>query len=366
MISLNNNICKLSILYSFILLLSCKGSPEPEVSVEQTYIVINEKESLDFTLDITANVSLVFDLPVWIREKTAAGGKTYSFQADPLPDGVDSRTGNLLIKYAGKSITVPVKQIRDVCMLRVATYNVYYTDWQSRATMVNNLIRQYDFDIFGVQEAYYNPHLIDLTGDGVYAYTGQGRDGGTNNEHSAILYKKARFELLSSGDFWFSTTPDKASVGWDAELRRICSWGKFREKDSKREFYFFNSHFDHKGENARSESARLLLDKIKTIAGNNMPVFATGDYNAEPHWPEIQTLQNDGLLKDAYFQTEKTPYGTFETAHGFNPPNPSSSHRIDYIFVTKDIRIKEYGVLNDRPNGQYPSDHDPVLVVAEF
>ena len=350
------------------------------VSVKETGIYIHEKVSLDFTLDITANLPVAFELPAWIHEKEGnapeVGTKIYSFQADALPEGVDSRDGTIVVKSANtginKSIAIPVKQNRENCILRIATYNIFYeqTSWNnSRAALVNNLIRQHDFDIFGAQEAMYSPHLTgntSITSDGTYAYTGRGRDLlPQSGEYSAIVYKKERFELLSSGTFWYSATPDVPGKGWDAICcNRICSWGKFRDKETGREFYFFNSHFDHEGATARLESAKLLLSKIKAIAGSDVPVFVTGDFNATPESTPIQILLYDGLLNDSRTLSEKPPYGTLGTATGFIS-TPSTS-RIDFIFVTKDIWVREYGVLNDRPNGQFPSDHDPVLIIAEF
>jgi endonuclease/exonuclease/phosphatase family metal-dependent hydrolase len=231
--------------------------------------------------------------------------------------------------------------------------------------LVKSLINDYDFDIFGTQEGTLKNHLADITesGYGDYAYIGEGRDGGQDGEYSAIIYKVDRFEPLQTGNFWFSETPDIPGRGWDAVYNRICSWGKFRDLETGREFYFFNSHFDNKGSTARLESAKLLLSKMKLIAGDS-PAFSTGDFNSKPNTTTIQTILNDGLLNDSYDLSEMAPYGSFGTLN--RQSENVSTKRIDYVFVTSHIKIKEYGVLNDRPDGQYPSDHDPVLVIAEF
>ncbi len=130
-----------------------------------------------------------------------------------------------------------------------------------------------------------------------YAYFGAGRDDGqAKGEHSAIFYKTAKFNVLKSGNFWLSTTPEKPGPGWDARLNRICSWVQLQDKKSKKKFYFFNVHYDHQGVQARRESSLLILKKIKEIAGNEPTVF-TGDLNGghESEW--YKSLSDIGLAK---------------------------------------------------------------------
>ncbi len=236
--------------------------------------------------------------------------------------------------------------------------------WPNRKELVKALVRFHDFDIFGVQEAF--RHQLDgILELNEYAGIGEGRDGNDEGEHSAIIYKKSRFTLLDKGDFWYSETPDRIGLGWDATCcNRICSWGKFKENKTGKEFYFFNSHFDHQGVVARRESSKLLLKKIREIAGNT-PAFSTGDYNATPDSEPIRIIVSDGLLKDSYTLSEQAPYGTVGTYQGFKRLANSQS-RIDYVFVTKEVRILKYGTLNEVPNGKFPSDHFPVMVVAEL
>lgn len=263
-------------------------------------------------------------------------------------------------------------QAKKKCTLRVASFNLRMNTkvdkenaWPLRKETAKDLIRFYDFDIFGTQEGFADM-LDDILELGNYARIGQGRDGEDEGEHSAIIYKKDKFELLEHGEFWYSETPDHVGHGWDAKCcNRICSWGKFKEKATGRKFYFFNSHFDHQGVVARRESSRLMLERIKAVVTDDVPVFATGDYNASPKEEPIQILQNDGLLLNAYDISEQKPYGTVGTFHGFGK-YPEGSSRIDHIFVTKGVRIIKYATINDKPNGKFPSDHFPIMVLAEF
>lgn len=261
---------------------------------------------------------------------------------------------------------------QNTCKMNVATFNLRLdtpsdslNSWLHRKEMDKSLIRFHDFDIFGTQEGF--KHQLDgILELGNYAYTGAGRDDGKDaGEHSAVFYKVNRFELLDSGNFWYSETPTVPSKGWDATCcNRICSWGKFREKKSGREFYFFNSHFDHQGKVARHNSSLLLLAKIKEIAGN-LPVFCTGDFNATPDDDPIQVIYKDGKLRDSYQITKEPPYGTLGTFNNFDLHSPCSE-RIDYIWVTDGIVVRKYGVLNEQQYGRFPSDHFPVMVKVSF
>lgn len=258
------------------------------------------------------------------------------------------------------------------CRLNVATYNLRMDTpsdgenaWPHRKEMVKSLVRFYDFDIFGTQEAF--KHMLDNVAElSDYAYIGIGRDDGKDKgEHSAIFYKKSRFEVLEQGNFWYSQTPDKPGLGWDAVCNRICTWGKFKDKKSGRVFYFFNSHFDHKGAVARRESAKMLLEHIKKVAGNNMPVIATGDFNAVPTDEPIKIISSDGIVQDSYTVTKQPPYGTVGTFNGFHL-DADMKGRIDYIWTTKNIIVRKYGVLNDMQYGRFPSDHFPVMTQLVF
>lgn len=258
------------------------------------------------------------------------------------------------------------------CTLNVATFNLRMDTpkdgvnaWPNRKEMVKSLVQFYDFDIMGTQEGF--KHMLDGIGEMKdYAYFGRGRDDGKDGgEHSAIFYKKARFELLAHGDFWFSEHPDKPGLGWDAVCNRICTWGKFRDRQSGKVFFVFNSHFDHKGVVARRSSSMQLLSNIKKITGGKYPVFATGDFNAVEEDEPMQVILKDGSLADAYHATKQAPYGTVGTYNSFDPKS-EMKNRIDHIFVTKDINVEKYAVLNDMKDGRYPSDHFPVMIKADF
>ena len=139
---------------------------------------------------------------------------------------------------------------------------------------------------------------------------------------------------------------------------RICSWAKFRDVKTQKDFFFFSVHFDHQGVEARRQSGKLMVEKIKEIAKNE-PVILTGDFNSTPETEQIVTIQT--LLRDTHTATVTPPYGPEGTFNSFKFDAPMDK-RIDYIFVSKQFDVLKYGVLTDAKEQRYPSDHQPVLV----
>jgi endonuclease/exonuclease/phosphatase family metal-dependent hydrolase len=255
--------------------------------------------------------------------------------------------------------------------LIVGTFNIRFDNprdtgnlWVDRAPVVSNLIRFHEFDVLGVQEALKNQLDGIATALPEYARYGKGRDDGKDaGEHSAIFYKKDRFTLLKSGDFWLSENPDKPGKGWDATCcNRICSWVYLQDKLTKKRFYTFNVHFDHQGVVARRESSKLILAKIQEIAGQ-APVLLTGDLNGGRDSEWYQTLATSGLLTDVFTKT-KFPYANNSSMNGFRTPRNRTV--IDHIFMTKQFTASRWGILTDSYFGKYPSDHFPVLAVVEL
>ncbi|WP_307271691.1 endonuclease/exonuclease/phosphatase family protein [Chryseobacterium sp. W4I1] len=236
--------------------------------------------------------------------------------------------------------------------------------WTERKQDVADLLNYYHPDYLGVQEALPEQMKDIKAGLKNYDYVGVGRDDGKEKgEFSAIFYDTERLQVVKSGTFWLSETPEKPSRGWDAALNRICTYAIFKDKKSKKEFLALNLHFDHIGNIARVKSSELILKKIKEINPKNLPVTLSGDFNLTDDSEPIKILSQN--LDDSFYHSETKPYGPKGTFTGFNV-NEIPKDRIDYIFV-KGFKIKSQRHINDRrDNLLYPSDHFPVLAELSF
>jgi len=249
----------------------------------------------------------------------------------------------------------------------IISYNIRYDNnwdiensWKIRRNKISQILVQYSPSIIGIQEGllnqvqYIDSSLID------YDYVGVGRDDGKKKgEFCAIYFDTTRYVLLKNSTFWLSETPDTISVGWDAALERICTYGLFKDRITKEELLVFNTHFDHIGVVAREKSSELILKRINKINRQSLPVILMGDFNSIPNSPPVKEIITE--LSDALqISLEKLqgPRGTF---NGFNADLPIEK-RIDYIF-TRNVKVLSYIHINDRlNNNRHISDHLPVMV----
>lgn len=254
--------------------------------------------------------------------------------------------------------------------VRVMSFNIRYDEprdgvnaWSNRKQKVADVIRFHKADLVGVQEALLTQlrDLEKMLPD--MAWCGVGRaDGKESGEYSAILYRKSRFQIQQCNTFWLSPTPEvTGSKGWDAALPRIVTWAKFLDRDTKKTFIHFNTHFDHIGQTARVESAKLILRRISETAGK-MPFVLTGDFNVVESNEAYKTIA--GGISDARYVSVNPHFGGDSTWTGFKQIEPG--RKIDYIFVRTGMKVIEHGVLSDQWNGLWASDHLPVLAEIEI
>ncbi len=258
--------------------------------------------------------------------------------------------------------------------LTVASYNIRYSieenhksdsvkgeDWKRRGPAVAQLIKFHEFEIFGIQEGLLhqlNDLLESLPG---YQFVGVGRDDGKQaGEHTAVFYQDEKFRVLNHGDFWLSETPEKPSMGWDGTCcHRMCTWVYFEDIRSGKKFYFFNTHFDHQAVIARKESSKLILKKIKEIAGDQ-PVIFMGDLNGDHESEWYKTIRDSDKLQDTYLLA-KNPFALNGSFNGFGR-SVETDRIIDHVFVSDHFSVDKWGILTDTYHGKFPSDHFPIMV----
>lgn len=254
----------------------------------------------------------------------------------------------------------------------VMSFNVRYdnpgdslNNWRFRKDRVANAIRFYDAEIVGTQEVLHG-QLQDLQQRlPEYGVIGVGReDGKEKGEYSALWYKKDRFEVLDSGNFWLSETPEVAgSKGWDGACERIAAWAKLKDKESGKVVLALNTHLDHIGEVARREGVALVLDRVQEL-GKGLQVIVTGDFNAGPESDVIRQVTDTDNPKHLVDARTIAPivYGPDWTFHDFGRWPLAERERIDYVFLGEGWQVTRYGILAELENEAYLSDHAPVLV----
>lgn len=258
--------------------------------------------------------------------------------------------------------------------LKIMSFNIRYGTaddgpnvWPVRKNLVFDIFKNHQPDIVGLQESLrFQLDEIQENLPGQYTEIGVGRDDGKQTgEYSPILYRTDRFDMIDSGTFWFSDTPEiPGSKSWGNNIPRICTWAILEIKPDStmqtQQIYVYNVHLDHQSQASRERSTQFLAQKVAAIKADNPIIIVTGDFNAGEDNPAITSLIASMGLLDAYriihFAAENT--GTFNSFSG-NTNGP----KIDYIFLSdlnNKLKVLDAQILHDNNNNRYPSDHFPV------
>ena len=300
--------------------------------------------------------------------------------------------------------------------IAVATYNVRVktagddakgNGWdRRRRPITRDVIRKYNFDIFGVQEPF-STQLDDMYADlsGTYDYFGwsdndknnlNGNISNKDHHFEAVFYKKNRFQLLDKGRFWLApgyTMPNNINEGsWGGGKAKVCVWGKFIDKTNGEMFFLFNTHFFGANSITKEQSAIHVLPKMRSIAGNDKIIFM-GDLNSPQRKSKSAAfrklneseIDNNPFIRESYAWApaaarypKKYPMHR-KTGNGFNPDDPEENpdnprpvpegKQIDHIFLTTHWhnKVKSHRVIWETyiaPDGskRRPSDHNPVMI----
>ena len=248
--------------------------------------------------------------------------------------------------------------------LTIMTYNLKCSgegkySQESRKDAICTLINKYSPDSLGVQEADINwvGRLTATLTD--YANVGTYRDDGiSEGESNNIFYKKDKYDLVDSGDFWLSETPEVPSKDWDSACYRICTYAVLKDKETGFVYAHFNTHFDHVSDVAQAESVALVSAKIAEIAPD-IPVVLTGDFNFNETVEHYENVLSCGLQNTKYLAED---YDLGATYNGYKFIR-FSINPIDHVFVNGYVKsVKSSTIDKSRFNGIYPSDHFPVIV----
>ncbi len=253
--------------------------------------------------------------------------------------------------------------------IKVMSYNIRLSSgtieadsiyhWQHRKEASLNLMHEEQPTVFGLQEACPDQmdYMVEMLPE--YGYIGVGRDDGKRKgEHMSIFYKKDEVELIDGGTFWLSESPDKVSKGWDAACFRTCTWAILKKRDTGKKFVYLNTHLDHKGQQARKESIKLIVARAEEITGGKLPVFITADFNSPTTNDIFKPMQE--VMLDARVEAPITDERGTLNCWGTTPPGVV----IDHIFF-RGAEAQKFEVLRDKNYGApYVSDHYPVMLTA--
>lgn len=237
-------------------------------------------------------------------------------------------------------------------------------DWETRRELVLALLRKEAPDLVGLQEsrdAFVRDLLEGLPGYGAYPEQG--------DRKNTILYRKGRLRLDRETSDAENARVDAPEQAWGEGSVRLPRAARFLEKESERGFYLFNNHMDHRSEESRAWSSRVLIDRVRSRKLDD-PVILTGDFNASPTGPAMRFLRGESPLRvgedevsnplpfvDARraLREDDLTSGTYHGFYGvrFGP-------RVDYVLVEPKARVLKARILRDEWGGRYPSDHFPV------
>lgn len=252
--------------------------------------------------------------------------------------------------------------------LKIVSFNIRYNSWDNidgvngwpnRKAAVAKMILEEHPAAIGLQEALIDQLLyLDSNLPG-YIRIGVGRDDGKEaGEFMAIYYDTARLELAGSGTRWLSETPEVPSKGWDAACYRTVTKAVFHDRQSGKNFVYFNTHLDHMGKIARAESARLISALISRGC-SDMPVILGGDMNSTIEDRIFASFYKAGLQP----ARDLTPNSShIDTYTGFGK---DKSSLIDHFFV-KYLSVLQFRTLNGDYGVPYISDHYPIEIVITF
>ncbi|HEY0659895.1 MAG TPA: endonuclease/exonuclease/phosphatase family protein [Lysobacter sp.] len=251
--------------------------------------------------------------------------------------------------------------------LRVMSFNVRLpldadgaNRWEQRRELMVRTIREQDPDVIGTQELYalQGDYLVAKIPE--YTWFGRGRSGKPgDDERMGVFYRRDRFRVLESGDFWLSDTPDvPGSITWGHLFPRMVTWALFERIGDSRRFYLFNTHLPYREQDdeARLRGALAILQRLRTLP-DDVPVVLTGDFNTAPDGCVHKQLV--ALLQDAWSAAphREGPDGSYHAFTG------QPQKRIDWILF-RGLRAEAARTITRQEDGRYPSDHFPVM--AEF
>ena len=253
--------------------------------------------------------------------------------------------------------------------LKVMSYNIRMgaakdgtNSWEYRYPATALMLEDQKPDVFGVQEAF--KYQIRFIEDNFTDYdcVGVGRDDGKEKgEFMSIFWNKKTVKMVKWGTFWLSETPEKPSMGWDAACKRTATWALMKDKKTGKQFYFVNTHLDHRGSEAQRKGLELIVSRISQINPKGYPMVLTGDFNVKPNNDALKDLDTK-MMSARKIAPRTDNHPTFNNWGKIKPDMV-----IDYIYVSGFSACPEYHTVTEKyGTWKYVSDHYPIYAKLIF
>ena len=250
--------------------------------------------------------------------------------------------------------------------IKVMTFNIRYASsfgansWPKRRASVVKVIREKKADLIGTQEGLHHQLLYMDKELAEYKWIGVGREGGKRGEFMAIFYRSDRLKPLEEKHFWLSDTPKVVgSASWGNTVKRMVTWVRFLDRKTHKEFYFWNTHFDHRSQPSREKSA-LLINKRVAALQTKLPVILVGDFNAFAKANRAyDTLTTTGGFKDTFVSAKEKVNADWNTFNSFLKTK-KGKRRIDWVLTRGPVQVNRTEIVLFDGFKQIPSDHQPV------
>lgn len=270
--------------------------------------------------------------------------------------------------------TIPTVSVANTTTLNVGCFNIRFKttadqgelSWDNRKSYVARTIIDFKYDIVGVNEMNAGSQQEDMKSLlPEYSFVEWGGNSSTvpnQGTVNAVLFRTDKFDLLEEGHYFLCTDPSKSLISWDNSSgnKRFTVWAKLRVKETGELFYYFITHLDHLGSDARNEGTRINIEKVRSISGH-YPAIICGDHNSSAIRYPFYDLCSAYLSDSRKVSEAPFPWPKDGTLCKWDPEKKDGT-RLDYVWV-KGMKVHTYNHINETfGRGVTPSDHFPVIV----
>ena len=251
--------------------------------------------------------------------------------------------------------------------LKLLTSNIRFQNdhdglhsWENRKPLLQNIINQFLPDVLATQEGR-ELQIKSLAENLNLKLIEDHRKWINDRMYPCLFVNSDQIKVLKSGDIWLSKTPDiSGSVSFQSTFPRLCTWMMATHLPSLEDYLFINTHLDHILPSTRISQIEVLINEIKKINLNNLPIILMGDFNESPNGEVRKKIINEFQLKDPWIERSLPEESTH---HGFLGSS-LSGERIDWILIPQSFSIENISLEKNSSNGIYPTDHFPVLATV--